>query len=298
MKESIHIKYLISNEQDLQWGITVDSVGFQAIKPYEPYPPQNHPMRYLFSTEQGRVLNEYQLIYLTQGAGTFISANSKQIDLKPGNMYLLFPGEWHNYKPLKKTGWNEYWIGFNGINIDRRVENGFFNKEKPVFNVGVREEVVQLYKQAIEIAKEQRTGFQQMLAGFVNLLLGYAYSFDKLSSFDDLDIVLNINKAKTIMMENYHTDITPETISQQLNMSYSWFRRIFKQYTGLSPHQYIQKLKIEKGKELLTNTNLSRIEIAFRIGYENADYFCTAFKKHVGVSPVKYRSMTAKSYNI
>ena len=137
-----------------------------------------------------------------------------------------------------------------------------------------------------------------MLAGFVNLLLGYAYSFDKLSSFDDLDIVLNINKAKTIMMENYHTDISPETISQQLNMSYSWFRRIFKQYTGLSPHQYIQKLKIEKGKELLTNTNLSRIEIAFRIGYENADYFCTAFKKHVGVSPVKYRSMTAKSYNI
>lgn len=69
MENSIHLKYLVISPTDLKWGITINSVGFQNIAAHTSYPPNNHPSRYLFSTDNGRVLNEYQLLYITRGGG-------------------------------------------------------------------------------------------------------------------------------------------------------------------------------------------------------------------------------------
>ena len=69
MENSIHLKYLVISPTDLKWGMTINSVGFQNIAAHTPYPPNNHPSRYLFSTDNGRVLNEYQLLYITRGGG-------------------------------------------------------------------------------------------------------------------------------------------------------------------------------------------------------------------------------------
>lgn len=286
------VKYLIASDQDILWGLTVNSVGHQFIEKNSPYPPRNHPTRYLFSSEKGRVLNEYQLLYIVRGAGSFVSESVKKTNIKEGNMFLLFPGEWHSYTPDKSTGWDEYWIGFKGVNIDNRVQNKFFAKDKPIFNVGIRDDIVQLYKQAIDIAKEQNTGFQQMLAGIVNHLLGLAYSQNKHSSFEELKVLKQINKAKILMYDHFHLGIGPQEVAQEVNMSYSWFRRIFKQYTGFPPSQYLLELKLQRSKELLTNTADTSQEIAFKVGFENSDYFCTVFRKKTGMTPMKYREVT------
>ncbi|GHT72743.1 transcriptional regulator [Bacteroidia bacterium] len=293
MKDSIHIKYLIANEQDTLWGLTINTVGFQHIEANEAYPPSNHPTRYLFSTRKGRILDEYQLLYLSKGKGYFTSKSCKKTEIKEGNFFLLFPGEWHNYEPSIHTGWDEYWIGFNGINMNSRVENNFFNKTNPIFNVGIREDIVQLYQLAIQTAQKQETGFQQMLAGIVNHLLGLAYSRDKISTFEDLQVANQISKAKILMLDSYtKNEINPEEIALQVNMSYSWFRRIFRQYTGFSPAQYVQELRLQKSKILLTNTGKLIKEIAYEVGFENADYFCTAFRKKTGLTPKNYRDNT------
>ncbi|MDR1585001.1 MAG: AraC family transcriptional regulator, partial [Prevotellaceae bacterium] len=81
-KESIHCRYIIANEQDMLWGLTINTVGKQYIGANESYPPRNHPTRYFFSTERGRILNEYQLLYITKGSGTFVSQSHKQVELK------------------------------------------------------------------------------------------------------------------------------------------------------------------------------------------------------------------------
>ena len=295
MEKGIHLKYLIVNEQDLLWGLAVDSVGFQSISPFSPYPPGIHPSGYFFSPEKGRVLDEYCLLYISKGKGNLISENQEQQPVEEGNMFLLFPGEWHSYKPDEYAGWNEYWIGFKGINIDNRVENGFFNKQKPVFNVGISNDIVTLYEQAIKIAIEQKAGYQQMLAGIVNFLLGLAYSLDKNQYHENPEVNNQINKAKIIIIENLYTGIKAEEIAEKINVSYSWFRRIFKEYTGLAPAQYIKELKIQKGKELLTTTSLSAKEIAFKIGFEDHEYFFTAFKKKTGMTPIQYREYTQRS---
>ena len=98
------------------------------------------------------------------------------------------------------------------------------------------------------------------------------------------------------MEENITSNLSCEEIAQNIGMGYSWFRRIFKQYTGFSPALYMQELKIRKAKELLTNTMSTCKEIAYEVGFETPSYFNSAFKNNTGMSPKKYREMTQGRY--
>lgn len=291
-KKNINIKYLITSEQDLQWGLTVNTVGMQHIERGMAYPPRNHPTRYLFSTEKGRILEEFQLIYIIKGQGFITTTEISNIRVSEGQMFLLFPGQWHSYHPDHRSGWTEYWIGFNGNQIEKYTNSGFFRQQQPIYNIGIQDEIVHLYRTAILIAKEQKAGYQQMLAGIVNMVLGYAYAYDKQSSFENMQVIHQINKAKIIMADSYDVDISPKEIASKVNMSYSWFRHIFKEYTGIAPIRYIQELRINKSKELLTNTSLPIKEIAFETGFNKVEYFYSIFKKRTGYTPDKYREFT------
>ena len=105
------------------------------------------------------------------------------------------------------------------------------------------------------------------------------------------EVAEKINRAKIIMNEQYR-DISPEGVAKQLCMGYSNFRRVFKEYTGFSPAKYIQEVRIGRVKEALTNSVESVKQIAYDAGYENDDYFFTAFRRITGMTPREYRSFT------
>lgn len=284
-------KYLTINQSDQIWGLSINSVGKQIISENEVYPPQIHPTRYLFNTHSGRILNEYQLLYITKGKGTFTSRSAGVHQVGEGQMFLLFPGEWHTYMPDESTGWNEYWIGFNGKIIDDWANNGFFKKENPIYNIGLNEDVIAMYKRAIIIAENQEANYQQALSGIASYLISMALYMSRNNDFNKSDIAKQINIAKVAIHENI-TSITPEKLAELTCMSYSKFRKIFREYTGFAPSQYIQEVRINMAKEVLTNTSKSIKEIAFELGYENKDYFFTVFRKVTGMTPVNYRKHT------
>lgn len=290
-KKDFDVQYLLSAEQDKLWGTVVTAVGFHEIEAGEQYPPSEHPIGYLFSVDRGRVLNEYQLIYVTKGQGVFVSMSQKQTEIKAGNMQLLFPSEWHSYYPHSDTGWNEYWIGFKSAAMDDRVRNNFFTRQQPIFEVGYQEEIVRLYQEAMSVATAQNAGYQQILGGIVDLLLGYAYAYDKHPVSEELPVATQINGAEILMREQFANGITAEQVATQMNMGYSWFRHLFKKFSGFAPNQYILKLKISKAKSLLVNTDMIIKEIAYKCGFENIEYFCRIFKKKEGVTPTRYRKM-------
>ncbi len=290
MNDALHLKYLVAAPADLLWGTAINSVGFQEVGPGEPYPPSNHPSRYLFSEERGRVLEEYQLLYITKGQGTFRSQSLPHpVRVKAGTLFLLFPGEWHSYKPDPQTGWKEYWIGFKGSQMDSWVNNGFFSPRNPVWYVGLKSDIVALYNDAIDTASKQESGFQQRLGGLVSHLMSLARFYNRNEAFSE--VADQINRAKILISDQFRT-ITPESLADQLYMGYSNFRRIFKEYTGFAPAKYIQEVRMNRVKEALTNTTLTVKQIAFDMGYENEDYFFTAFRRLTGMTPAQYREMT------
>lgn len=283
--------YLISSEEDERWGLTVTTVGHQKIAGNESYPPKNHPHRYYFDIEKGRILNEYQLLYITDGNGVFTFGNDATSCLiTEGKMFFLMPGVWHTYKPIENSGWTEYWIGFKGDIIRKIVEEGFFLNQAPVFNIGLNERIVDLYLKAIEIANEERAGFQQALSGIVMHILGLMYYRHKTQDFVDEELINKINKAKVIMRESIFDKITAEDIAKRMNVSYSGFRRAFKEFTGTSPSQYMLELKLNEAKLQLSTTTNSIKQISYSLNFENPDYFPNFFKKRTGLTPIEYRN--------
>jgi AraC-type DNA-binding domain-containing proteins len=287
----LNLNYLITSEEDELWGLTVTTVGHQKISQTESYPPNNHPSEYYFDVAKGRVLNEYQLLYITDGNGVFTYGNDKQSCLiTEGKMFFLTPGVWHTYKPLENSGWNEYWIGFKGDIINKIVNEGFFLNRAPVFNIGHNERILDLYLKAIEIANEERAGFQQALAGIVMHILGLMYYRDKTRDFEDEELIGKINKAKVIMRESVYKEITGEDIAKLLNVSYSRFRKAFKEFTGSSPTKYMLELKLNEAKLLISTTSLSIKQISYSLNAENPDYFPIFFKRRTGLTPLEYRN--------
>ena len=286
----IDFKYLLVNDRDRAFGININTVGFQPIAPHTVYPSIDHPKNYYFNPSKGRILPEYQILYISKGKGTFTSETTKKTNIKKGQIILLFPGQWHTYCPSTETGWNEYYIGFEGSIIDNIVKNEFISPNNQILDVGVNEEFVSLYSSAIQVAKYERKTVQQYLAGIVLHLIGMVLSYSQNKSTEKNESGQLIERAKIIMNENIHRQINIQGIASNLGTSYSWFRKEFKEYTGFSPAQYFQELKLRKAKELLTETNLSIKEIAYSLDFSSYEYFLSFFKKRVGQTPLVYRN--------
>ena len=204
---------------------------------------------------------------------------------------ISFPGQWHTYCPQKETGWNEYYIGFEGKIIDNIVTNGFISPENQVLNVGVNEDLVNLFSTAIRVAKEDKGSTQQYLAGIVFNILGTILSLAQNINFESRESSQKIEQAKIIMAENVSKNIDIKGIAVNLGISYSLFRRVFKEYTGYAPAHYFQELKLRKAKELLAETNHSIKEISYELNFSSYEYFLSFFKKKVGMTPLEYRNM-------
>lgn len=283
-------KYLLANERDALWGLTVSTVGYEAIAPGEAYPTKGHAEGYYFHVESGRTLNEYQLLYILEGEGWFESTHCPKTRLKMGDMFLLFPGEWHSYQPDPASGWTSYWIGFKGRNIEDRVKAGFLSPEKPIYHVGYHAEIEVLYKNAYQAAVEEAAYSQQVMAGLVNHLIGLMYSLERNIELNKNQSQVDmVNKARLRIRESIENDLTIQQIASGLGVSYSNFRRLFKEYTGLSPATYQQELRLLRAKELLTTTDLSIKEIAYRLNFDSPDYFSTKFKAKMGMKPSELR---------
>lgn len=292
-------KYLVTNKRDLLWGLTVSTVGYEEIAPKEQYPTGGHAEGYYFNFENGRILNEYQLLYITSGTGVFRSDHQRECRIGAGDLFLLFPGERHTYRPDPLDGWHSYWIGFKGRNMDDRVKAGFLSVEKPVYHVGFSEKIVSLYESAYRSAVEEAAYSQQVLAGIVNHLIGLMYALERnIALGRDGAHVDMINRARLRIRTTLESNITIQQITEELGVSYSNFRKLFKEYTGISPSLYQQDLKLQRAKELLSTTSMSIKEIAYQLNFESPDYFSSKFRLKTGAKPSEFRKMTVSKYAI
>lgn len=287
--ERTSVKYFIHKGPDAGRSLFISSVGFEEILPNSRYPTLNHSEGYYFNPEKGRILKEYQLVYITEGEGVLETRHGGLFSIRRGMMFVLFPGEWHTYYPNYKTGWNQYWIGFHGPDIESWMTSEYCSKESPVFKVGINDEIVALFRKAIEVANEERSLYQRVLGGLVDYLVGLMCSIDKNISVKSDDFSSKIEYACVLMRELIDQPVSMQEIARKSGMGYSLFRKLFKERVHYAPAQYFQSLKIQKAIELLTTTAIPIKEVAYRLNFETPAYFSAQFKKQTGKSPTEYR---------
>lgn len=286
--EDFSFNYLPVTERDMDIGMFVKGVGKHELAPYDTYPVTGHPSTYSFDPSIGRRLELSALVYITKGKG-FFKSEDMETEVGAGSLIVLYPDAWHTYYPKKEVGWHEYWVVFSG-EISERYLNAITKPSVPVVDIGINDNIVQLFSKMFTFAKWQLVGFQYMLSGIMLHMLGQILMVVKNQSYNNKDVE-RIQKARVMIEERVYDGIKPEDIADTLHMSYSSFRKFFKQYTGMAPLQYILQLKIEKAKEQLMYSEASIKEIALDLNFESTDYFSSFFRAKVGVSPHKYRSL-------
>lgn len=88
---------------------------------------------------------------------------------------------------------------------------------------------------------------------------------------------------------NYYYDISLKDVSKNVNFSYTYLSKVFKDEIGKSFVDYLTELRMEKSTKLLANQNLSVKEICQKIGYHDPNYYSKAFKRVTGMTPTEYR---------
>lgn len=94
---------------------------------------------------------------------------------------------------------------------------------------------------------------------------------------------------KEYIQQNYKRDIDINVIAEHVGLSYSHLRKIFKDETGENIINYINNLRIEESKRLLSQMDFTIKEIAANLGYNNGQSFTRFFKKYEGISPGEFR---------
>jgi len=104
-----------------------------------------------------------------------------------------------------------------------------------------------------------------------------------------------VERVKSYIIEHYNEeDLNLERIAREFKLSPYYLSHTFKRVEGEKLWKYLREVRLARAKELLETTDMSITDIALEVGYSDTAYFCTLFKKEVGVSPTRYRKNIVK----
>ena len=119
-------------------------------------------------------------------------------------------------------------------------------------------------------------------------LLGVIY----LSSFSLLskkEVSMQIAEGLRLLEQTYLENLPVTRFAEASHISVSTFRSLFQKQLGTSPVKYRNRLRIERSKELLRESNLGVAEVASACGFENVGYFCRYYRQNTGETPSETR---------
>lgn len=105
-----------------------------------------------------------------------------------------------------------------------------------------------------------------------------------------MSVGIELEQAKSYIDTHFDQPISLDEIARQVHLSRFHFLRLFRRHFQETPHQYLTRLRIEKAKDLLANSEIPITEICFTVGFESLGSFSTLFHDVVGWSPSIYRA--------
>jgi AraC-like DNA-binding protein len=280
--------YLPQSPEAEQWGLFVLDAGYTVIPPNSPYPPGPHPDDHI-SVASGRTLDTFTLVYITRGGGNFESRSGGEHAIREGDLFIAHPGEWHRYQPDPATGWDEYWVEFDGEQARRIMSNDVFSLDKPVLSIGDDDQILRLFIEIAEATQTQPPGFEHIIATQASQIVARTLARLRYSSAEAREMETLIRRARLHILKNVEQTLDFQALAVELGISYSAFRHRFKQATGLPPGQYQIQIRLNQARRLLRNSRLSVDAIAKQLGFDSIYYFSRLFKKKTGQSPLAFR---------
>lgn len=201
--------------------------------------------------------------------------NGTTVSLKDGDLVYIETGSTRQRKEAEKTDY----VSFNFTSD--------FPVELPIFLSDCLGDIVKNIIQTFDLIFENKTvnlQDERISHLFICLLCQLKKQY---ASSTEPEL---IRKIKAYIQQNLSNKIALSDISTHVNYSVSHCTMFFKQYTGLSIVDYINKKRIILAKSLLMDRDSTLTQIAKSVGFSDPNYFSRVFKKEVGLSPLHYKN--------
>lgn len=230
----------------------------------------------------------WRLRWVVRGAAILVAPGRRRQRVEAGDVVLSSASSGGNLVPDPDQTCRIHQVDFGGAWMERWEEAGFFGVLPRVIRAGFDESLLGLLVKLMELAKAPGPDSGRLMAGVLGNLLARLECANRTGSELGRKQGL-IQDAYRLLGDPERSRMGLETFSGDLGVSYSWFRRSFRNHTGLTPQRYRLLQQLDRACQLLSDTSLPVGTIAERLGFSSQAYFARRFRKETGFSPTVWR---------
>lgn len=227
--------------------------------------------------------------YTISGEG-WLELDKRKERMLPGKAFLVeIPGEHRYWYEESDTPWEFYYILIrptlispNWQDVKKRIGT---TPMLPTASSPIR-----LLRQIFTEAQAGRITDSFIASSFVYQIIAELGHFASADKRDRDGWPEKIHVAARYMEANYANMVSLDELAEHLHISKYHFLRTFGKTVGITPHAYLNRIRIERAMELLHNSEHSIEEIAQLVGYSSGSYFIKVFTKLTGLTPGAFRS--------
>ncbi len=231
----------------------------------------------------GPVIRDVYIVECCVSGYGSVIINGAEFTVSPGDCYILLPGDTIIHTADKTEPRSGVWCALSGLDVGRCLARAGIDSKHPYAPNSAFKKITDIIEKMLVIKSKQDMGadlyrtacIYEMLSA---LLDGYSYS--------DSDSL--INKAIGFIEAQYYKKLTVTDVANAVGLERSYFSTVFKQKTGITPHEYINRFRIQKSCIMLKQGVSSVASVADAVGLDPQN-FARIFKKEMGMSPLCYK---------
>lgn len=259
--------------------------------------------------------NFIEIAFLSQGT-CIHTYHGEKVKLIPGDIFVITPHEDHAFEVSSKTviynclfypdALGEDWSRLKQVTgiFDLLIVEPFYRPEDN-------------HQEILHLSPEENSSIKSILDNMLAEQENRPDGFELLQKADLIRFLCLLGKvwknqfhtagklytsrrdmmaeAVAYIEQNMREDLKIELLASKAYLSPSYFRKMFKEATGLSPIEYINSLRISKARQLLENSSITITEAAETVGINDPNYFSKIFKADSGITPTEYKRKHCRS---
>jgi len=243
-------------------------------------PGERHPNR--------RSIGVYDLIVVEAGH-LYIGEESVQWDVGPGQMLLLQPDRFHYAVRPCDAETRFFWLHFQTAGLAAADAIQYVIRLPQYWMLPFPGQTYRQFERLLRLSTERRSEAfweeQSIFQELIRQLDGARTSQEGSRTLAVAEMV------ESYLKRNYQRPISNAKLSTDLHFHYNYLIRCMKEAYGLSPMEYLLRIRLEQAKLLLIKTDWSVARIAEHVGFGYAPYFSRCFSTHNNISPLQFRKL-------
>ncbi|MFE5318293.1 AraC family transcriptional regulator [Paenibacillus sp. NPDC056579] len=238
-----------------------------------------------------RVIDCYSLHFIISGS-LFLSHGNEYVKLTQNDIFCLHPHIKYSYSIVEDdpdTPLRMFWMAFNGTQASPMLKYIDVSEERPYLRNRMTPELLTWVKTLFQLIAEKENNavirLQVTLYNIFNMLTPLTVNSPEKAHANEW-----LKKSVDFINTHFTEGITVAEAVRVAGVHRSHFYNEFNRLLGMSPMQYLMKLRMERASGMLKNTRLSVTEISLSCGYLDLYSFSRAFYNYYGLSPSEYRA--------